>query len=92
MSRDIDQLTATLRRDYPGITVEQLRGTQPGVDDEGHWHIKHPAGLADVRVESSTGNAPFLVESDLAPPTLARTINHALRLVVERLGLTIRTV
>ena len=92
MSRDIDQPTSALRREYPDITVEQLRAVQTGVDDEGLWHIKHPAGLTDVQVESATGNAPFLVESDLAPPTLAHTVAHAARLVVERLGLAIRTV
>jgi hypothetical protein len=61
----------------------------PGADDNGLWYITHPAGLAEVQVESHSGNAPFLVESDLAPPTLARTVDDALRLVIERLGLSI---
>jgi hypothetical protein len=89
MPREIDGLTATLRRAYSGITVERLRVALPGVDDDGLWCIKHPAALADVRVESSTGDAPFMVESDLAPPTVARTVDDAVRLVVERLGLSI---
>jgi hypothetical protein len=92
MARDIDELTDALRRAYPEITVEQTRTTVGGAGeaaDEGVWHVRHPAALADVHVESATGDAPFLVESDLAPPTVARTVGQAVRLVTERMGLDI---
>jgi hypothetical protein len=90
MSRDIDELTDALRRAYPEITVEQTHALLGDVAaDEGVWHVRHPAALADVHVESATGDAPFLVESDLAPPTVARTVSQALRLVTERMGLDI---
>jgi hypothetical protein len=96
MARDIDQLTDALRRAYPEIVVEQTRATladapeaQAVAADEGVWHVRHPAALADVHVGSATGDAPFVVESDLAPPTVARTVGQAVRLVTERMGLHI---
>jgi hypothetical protein len=88
MPREIDQLIDALRDEYPDITVEQLQEAT-AADDAGHWYINHPAGLAEVQIEAHTGHAPFLVESDLAPPTLARTVDDARRLVTERLGLSI---
>jgi hypothetical protein len=89
MSRDIDQLTDALRRAYPEITVEHTGAMPTDEDDQGVWHVKHPGALADVHVESDTGDAPFLIESDLAPPTVARTVDQAVRLVTERMGLRI---
>jgi len=96
MTRDIDELADALRRAYPEITVERTRAAladapeaQPGAADEGVWHVRHPAALADVHVGSATGDAPFLVESDLAPPTVARSVSQAVRLVTQRMGLHI---
>jgi hypothetical protein len=90
MFRDIEQLTADLQRAYPGITVDQVR--EPGAGDEdGLWCVRHPAALTDVQVISGTGDAPFLVESELAPPTPARSVENAVRLVVDRLGLRAST-
>ena len=83
----IEELTEALQRAYPGITVEQLRVTHPGADDDAVWFVKHPAALVDVQVESADGEAPFSVESDLAPPTMAKTVAAATRLVIDRLGL-----
>jgi hypothetical protein len=91
MSRDIDQLTDALQRAYPGIIVERVRVAHPGADEEEAWQINHPAGMTQVQVESATGTTPFVVQSDLAPPTLARTVDQATRLVIERLGLRIGT-
>jgi len=91
MARDIDQLTDALRRAYPEITVEDARAAVLDDAEQSVWHVKHPAALADVHVESATGDAPFLVESDFAPPTVARTVAQAVRLVTERMGLHIDT-
>jgi len=84
---NIDELTAALQHAYPGITIERLRVTHPGADDDGVWFVRHPAALVDVQVESANGEAPFSVESDLAPPTVAPTVAAATRLVIDRLGL-----
>ena len=89
MPRDIDHLTATLREAHPGIAVERVRAAHPGEDDAGLWLVRHPAALSEVRIESSEGDAPFLIESDLAPPVRARTVAEAAKLVVARLGLAL---
>ena len=88
MARGIDQLTAALRRAYPDITVDPVREPRPG-DEDGRWRVRHPAALTDVQILSSTGDAPFLVESDLAPPTPTRSIDMAVRMIVDRLGLRV---
>lgn len=87
MTRGIEELTVALQRAYPGITIEQLRVAHPGADDDGIWFVRHPMALVDVQVESPNGEAPFSVESDLAPPTVAPTVAAATRLVIARLGL-----
>ena len=89
MPKDIEQLTDALRRAYPEITIEQLRAAQPGADD-GLWSVNHPRAFTEVQVESPTGDVPFVIESDLAPPMLARAVDDAVRIVTERLGLTIQ--
>lgn len=83
----IEELTAALQRAYPGITIEQQRITHPGADDDAVWIVRHPAALVDVQVQMAHGAAPFAVESDLAPPTVASTVAAATRLVIDRLGL-----
>ena len=91
MQRDIDRLIAQVRRDYPGVRIEQLRVAHPGADDNGLWFFKHPDSPNEVQVESSTGTAPFVVESDQEQPADAATIGQALDLIVARLGLGSRT-
>lgn len=83
----MNELTAALQRAYPGITIEQERGTHPSAESDGVWVVKHPAALVDVHVGSPNGEAPFSVESELAPPTVATTVAAATRLVIDRLGL-----
>lgn len=87
MTRGIDELTVALQRAYPGITIEQLRVAHAGADDDTVWFVRHPMALVDVQVESPNGEAPFSIESDLAPPTVAPTVAAATRLVIARLGL-----
>jgi hypothetical protein len=83
----IEELTAALQRAYPGITIEHQRVTPPGTESDRLWLVRHPAALVDVQVESANGDAPFSVESDLAPPTVATTVAAATRLIIDRLGL-----
>ena len=87
MGRAIEELTIALQRAYPGITIEQQRVARPGADADGVWVVRHPAALVEVQVESPNGEAPFSVESELAPPTVATTVAAAVRLVIDRLGL-----
>ena len=90
MPPDIDQLTAALQRAHPGITIERLRTAEPDEDDEARWSINHPDALTAVQVGSSTGDIPFVVESELAAPTIAKSVDDAERLVTQRLGLGTR--
>jgi len=83
----IEDLTLALQRAYPGITIERLPGATPGAEDTGVWSVRHPAALVEVLVESANSEAPFSVESELAPPTVATTVAMAVRLVIDRLGL-----
>ncbi|HWC44653.1 MAG TPA: hypothetical protein VG868_00950 [Casimicrobiaceae bacterium] len=86
MTRGIEELTVALQRAYPGITIEQLRA-QPEAENDDVWFVRHPLALVAVQVQSPNGDAPFSIESDLAPPTVAPTVAAATRLVIARLGL-----
>ncbi len=65
MPRDIDQIIELLRRHIPGVQITQLRVTHPDADDEGLWFLKVPGRREEVQIESSSGNCPFIIESDL---------------------------
>lgn len=87
-ARDIDQLSAALQRAHPKITiVQRADAAVPEADDI--WHVQHPDGFAEVHVRTGTGNAPFMVSSDFSPPTVAKTTDAAVKMVVARLGLGI---
>ena len=87
MDRDIDRVVAGLVSRWPTITHEQLRVSHPGADDDGVWFFRHPLSDAEVQVESSTGNVPFLIEGDHAPPVTGRTVAEVIELVVRQLEL-----
>ena len=91
MSRDIDRLSTELQDTYRGITIVKSRVADAGAEDDGLWLVNHPDALTEVQVKSGTGDMPFLVQSELASPTIAKTIADATRLVGERLGLRRRT-
>jgi hypothetical protein len=91
MDRDIDIVIAMLKRRCPDVVVQQLPVAHPGVDDDGLWFFRHPSRPGEVQLESSTGAAPFLVESDYAPTCIAGTPQEAAELVVSRLGLEVPT-
>jgi hypothetical protein len=88
MNRDIDQVVRALRSAYPTLAVEQLRVTHPCADDDGLWFFRHPRCPTDVQLESSTGAAPFLIESDGQAPSVVRTVQEAIEAVAQRLGLS----
>jgi hypothetical protein len=62
--RDIDRIIADLQLRIPGVAIEQLKVKHPGVDDDGLWFIRHPAGRFEAQLESPDGMFPFLLESD----------------------------
>lgn len=73
MARDIDQITAKLALDMPGIYIQQLQVSHPGADDDGLWFIREER----AQLESPDGNCPFLIESDFSAERLhASTIDE----------------
>jgi hypothetical protein len=79
--RDIDHVIAGVRRTRPDVLVEQLQVTHPA-DDDGIWCFKLPSSSAEVQLESSSGNCPFLVESDFNDDRQdAATVSEAIAMV-----------
>lgn len=85
MSRDIDHVIERLTAELPGVQVAQLQVTHPGADDDGLWSIRIPGIDEEIKIESSHGSCPFLIESDLSDERLyARSIDEVV-LKVRRL-------
>lgn len=86
--RDIDKVIESLASAHPGLLHEQLRVSQPGIDDDGLWFFRHPGCPYEVQLESPTGNCPFLCETDERhSPAQASTVAEAVSLVAAGLGL-----
>lgn len=66
MARDIDQIIGLLQREIPGVAITQLQVTHPGADDDGLWFVRVPGRKGEVQIESSSGDCPFLIESELS--------------------------
>ena len=63
------------------MLVEQRPGAYAAIDDA-IWFINLPSAPLEVQLESSTGNCPFLVESNLSPERLhAATIGETINMV-----------
>jgi hypothetical protein len=60
---DIDQIIERLKAQIPGVHITQLRVAHPGPDDDGVWFIQ-TTDRPRVQIESSSGDCPFLIESD----------------------------
>lgn len=88
MTRGIDDLTAALKRADARITIEPRASLVPE-DDGRSWNVHHPDGFTDVHVQSATGDPPFTVASDFSPPTVVKSVEAAVRMIVSRLGLGI---
>jgi hypothetical protein len=86
MPRDIDSLADALTQAHPGLAVRRLPAADAD-DEEGRWSVSHPDGLTDVRIQSSTGDLPFIIESDFAEPIRVNSVASATELVPKRMGL-----
>jgi hypothetical protein len=65
MARDIERIVHLLRVRLPGVSVQQLEVKHPGADDDGLWFVRLSNAPGEVQLESSSGDCPFIVESDL---------------------------
>ncbi len=87
--RDIDVVIGHLRVTHPEIVAQQLSVLHPGADDDGLWFFSHPESEVDIQLESDTGTCPLLIErSASADRFTAATVEHAVALVVDGLGLS----
>jgi len=64
VERDIDAIIARVQEALPGVRWQQLRVPQPIADDDGTWFMWIPGREGEVQLESTTGQCPFLLESD----------------------------
>ena len=86
--RDIETIIDLLTSAHPGIVAEQLQVAHPGADDDGVWFFRYSSSQAEVQLESSTGNSPFIFEtSQNGSVAAASTVAQATALVVGGLGL-----
>lgn len=80
--RDIDTIIASLVAVHPGIAVEQLKVAHPGAGDDGLWFFRHLSSPVEAQLQSSTGQCPFIFESDACSTTsTAPTTAEAVALV-----------
>jgi hypothetical protein len=51
MPRDIELIIIRLMTAMPGVEVEQLKVSHPGVDDDGLWFIRLSGKSGEVQIE-----------------------------------------
>ncbi len=72
----------------PTVVIVQQRKTHPA-DDDGLWWFRLPGSASDIQIESSSGDCPFLVETDGHQDPAARphahTVDEATGLIVSYL-------
>lgn len=64
-NRDIDAVIERLRTELSGVQVRQLTVSHPA-DDDGIWIVSIPGYENAVQIESSSGDCPFLIESEFS--------------------------
>jgi hypothetical protein len=86
--RDIETIATRLAERLPDVTIEQIKVAHPGADDDGLWFVHHPAAQFEAQLASTTGNSPFLIESDgTREAETAHTVDQAIAAVERRLGI-----
>jgi hypothetical protein len=84
-NRDIDIFISEFLGKYPQVESWQLEVMHPA-DDDGIWYFQ--AGKIRFHVESSDGNFPFVVESNIDSNfILALSFEHLYSLLENGLGL-----
>ncbi len=86
--RDIDAIIRQLQVSHPAIIAAQLSVLHSGTDDDGIWFFRHSQSGLEIQLESSTGNAPFLVENSASEERYSATsVEQAVAMVVAGFGL-----
>jgi hypothetical protein len=87
MMRDIDQIVANAQQQIPEVIVSQLQKKFVS-DDDGIWWFTLPGVRQNIQLESSSGNCPFLVETDEQSShqaRMAQTVEEAVGMIVSYL-------
>ncbi|MEO6993017.1 MAG: hypothetical protein ABI273_05285 [Lacunisphaera sp.] len=88
MNGDIEQVIDIVRLRLPSAMVTQIKGVHRA-DDVGIWWFSLPGVKPEMHVESSSGNCPFLIETDeqsSGEALRASTVEQAGQLVTDYLN------
>ena len=64
MASDIELIADAFRKLGDEFSVSQLKVKHSGVDDDGLWFFRKEGSKLELQLESSSGQCPFLVESN----------------------------
>jgi hypothetical protein len=80
--RDIQHIIDSVRTRHPEIAIEQLQVLHPGVDDDGLWFFTKPTSPISIQLESTSGNCPFIIETDANNVVLTATsVEQAIEMI-----------
>ena len=66
MQRDIEQIIERIQREFPAVAIEQLK-VKFAADDDGIWFFQTPSCPFEIQLESSSGQCPFIIETNESP-------------------------
>ncbi|MER7275863.1 hypothetical protein ABT369_15530 [Dactylosporangium sp. NPDC000244] len=73
----LDEVFRALREELPDLTIERVRRTHPG-DDDNVWWLTLAEADSDVQIDSAEGGEPpFVLESDTDPARRVATVAMA---------------
>jgi hypothetical protein len=85
MASDIDEITTRVKASHPEVKVTRLKVTHPD-DDNGLWFFQ--ATGVEIQLESTSGQCPFMLESDAHDRRRwVHSVEEAVRAVEQELGL-----
>ncbi len=79
--RDIDLIIEQVKQHFPEIRVYQYHQTHPA-DDDGVWWFSLPNIEPDIKLDSTHGTCPFMVETNEQWGENARTVNNVAEAVL----------
>jgi hypothetical protein len=81
-TRDIERIIDIVRIRHPEIAINQLQVRHPGIDDDGLWFFTKPTSPIGIQLESSSGNCPFIIETDANNIALTATsVEQAIQII-----------
>jgi len=85
VQRDIERIIDRVSAMRPNVAISQLQVSHEA-DDDGLWFFRRRDTVGEVQIESSSGDCPFLVESDFDDERqIANSVDEAVTLIVRLL-------